>query len=220
MGKLVKKFLFSLFLSLAVGLLSLHAEVLDFAFRVGQFRVDSSYKNNSRAILNISSATGHVDIYAYCSPDGSLSRNRQLAKLRAASVKELAQSQNSSLTFNIYLVDEDWDGVASYLRHCKAEWAKDALEIVNNSEASSRKELLQELWVGEAWDHLMKYCFPSLRRVSASFSNVPKQSWASSQLVVFFANSSSAPNIDNATRELLKDILNSAKSKTFLPDVA
>jgi len=193
----------------------LHAQVSDFSFRIGQSRLDSSYKYNSRAIsdlaANINGSNGQVSIYAYSSPDGSTARNRQLAKQRASSIKTLLESQNAGLTFNIYIIDEDWDGVASYLKHSKEEWAKEALEIVNNSDKSKRKQLLQELWVGEAWDHLMRNCFPALRRVCARFSPPVSVEQANSSALVTlgFNNSSSVPKIDSQTASLIKDIISS-----------
>lgn len=219
MGRIAK---ISLLLILSLASLTARAQFFDFSFRIGKSGIDSTYHNNSRALSEISAALGSVEapisIYAYSSPDGSLSRNRQLARQRAQSVKSFLESRNSSYTYNIYVIDEDWEGVAAYLKHCKAEWAADALEIVESSEASKRKELLKELWVGEAWDHLMRYCFPSLRRVSVRFSTpAPESATETSALVkLVFNNSSSTPRIDTRTMQALKNLVNSGYSSVVI----
>ena len=219
MGRIAK---ISLLIILSLAGLTARAQYFDFSFRIGKSGIDSTYHYNSRAVSEISAALGSVSapisIYAYSSPDGSLSRNRQLARQRAQSVKSFLESRNSSYTFNIYIIDEDWEGVAAYLKHCKAEWAADALEIVESSEASKRKELLKELWVGEAWDHLMRYCFPSLRRVSVRFSTpAPESATETSSLVkLVFNNSSSTPRIDTWTMQALKNLVNSGYSSVVI----
>lgn len=219
MGRIAK---ISLLLILSLASLTARAQFFDFSFRIGKSGIDSTYHYNSRALSEISAALGSVEapisIYAYSSPDGSLSRNRQLARQRAQSVKSFLESRNSSYTYNIYIIDEDWEGVAAYLKHCKAEWAADALEIVESSEASKRKELLKELWVGEAWDHLMRYCFPSLRRVSVRFAApAPESAPETSALVkLVFNNSSSTPRIDSKTMQVLKDLVNSGYSSVVI----
>lgn len=219
MGRIAK---ISLLLILSLAGLTARAQFFDFSFRIGKSGIDSTYHYNSRAVSEISAALGSVSapisIFAYSSPDGSLTRNRQLARQRAQSVKSFLESRNSSYTFNIYIIDEDWEGVAAYLKHCKAEWAADALEIVESSEASKRKELLKELWVGEAWDHLMRYCFPSLRRVSVRFSTpAPESATETSSLVkLVFNNSSSTPRIDTRTMQALKNLVNSGYSSVVI----
>ena len=219
MGRIAK---ISLLIILSLAGLTARAQYFDFSFRIGKSGIDSTYHYNSRAVSEISAALGSVSapisIYAYSSPDGSLSRNRQLARQRAQSVKSFLESRNSSYTFNIYIIDEDWEGVAAYLKHCKAEWAADALEIVESSEASKRKELLKELWVGEAWDYLMRYCFPSLRRVSVRFSTpAPESATETSSLVkLVFNNSSSTPRIDTRTMQALKNLVNSGYSSVVI----
>ena len=219
MGRIAK---ISLFIMLSWVSLTARAQVFDLSFRIGKSCIDSSYKYNSRALSEISAclstATGPVAIYAYSSPDGSLGRNRQLARQRAQSVRSFLEVQNPSYTYNIYIVDEDWEGVAAYLKHCKAEWATDALKIVESSETSKRKQLLKELWVGEAWDHLMRHCFPALRRVSVRFAApAPESAPETSALVkLVFNNSSSTPRIDSKTMQVLKDLVNSGYSSVVI----
>ena len=223
MGRIAK---ISLLLILSLAGLTARAQFFDFSFRIGKSGIDSTYHYNSRALSEISAALGSVaapiSIYAYSSPDGSLSRNRHLARQRAQSVKSFLENRNSSYTYNIYIIDEDWEGVAAYLKHCKAEWAADALEIVESSEASKRKELLKELWVGEAWDHLMMHCFPALRRVSVRFAApVPESAPETSALVkLVFNNSSSTPRIDSKTMQVIKDLVNSGYSSVVITSFA
>lgn len=54
-------------------------------------------------------------------------------------------------------------GVAAYLRRSDKPWKDEALKIVEAG-GKNRKVLLQDLWVGEAWEDLMKNTFPALRK--------------------------------------------------------
>lgn len=167
----ILRFVFSCFL--AVAPLTLHSRSFEFSFPVGKSCIDSSYKNNARAYARMEDALhtaseSSITIISYSSPDGNFSRNRQLARLRAASARDLVVSLFSSVnpdSMVLKCVNEDWDGVKAYLKRSSLEWKDDALAILNSSEGD-KKALLQDLWVGEAWDDLMKNCFPSLRRVS------------------------------------------------------
>ena len=173
---------FAAFCLLAGCELGLSAESFEIAFRVGKSSIDSTYLYNARACARIYEAVSSISsdsriiVRSYSSPDGKLSRNRQLACLRGTSVQDLLYQINPSLSSSIDLitVDEDWEGVKSYLKRSNKEWKKDALDILSSS-AGDKKALLQDLWVGEAWDDLLKNCFPSLRRVSVEVQRAENQ---------------------------------------------
>ena len=151
------------------------AHILD--FKVGKYTVDSTYKYNARAITRVREAFASGDIAsvtvtAYSSPDGKYSRNRQLSSLRASSVTELITPYvPSGVALNTVLVAEDWDGVLRYFKRSNLEWKDEAIAILSSKDGD-KKALLQDLWVGEAWEDLMKNCFPALRRVVVSVEKI------------------------------------------------
>lgn len=175
------------------------SEVFQVGFRVGVSTIDSSYKYNSRAIARMCDALSGdsetvVSITSYSSPDGNFARNRQLAKLRAASVKDFISCFNNKASVYTVVVAEDWDGVRRYLERSSLEWKDEALAILSSNDGD-RKALLQDLWVGEAWEDLMKNCFPSLRRVVVSVSAKASDNHSaveSSDAAIVFSSGSSA----------------------------
>lgn len=167
-------YLFSVFCLMAGASTRLNASeahIVD--FRIGKYAIDSTYKYNARALGRVRESfdagnIASVTLTAYSSPDGKISRNRQLAALRATSVKDcLSSLVSSDVVINSVVVAEDWDGVMRYFKRSSLEWKDEAIAILNNKDAD-RKALLQDLWVGEAWDDLLKNCFPYLRRVVVS----------------------------------------------------
>lgn len=190
------------FCCLAGAGIDLSAESFQIAFRVGKYAPDSTYSYNSRAFSRLSDALNNasasrITITSYASPDGSFSRNRRLSSLRADSVRDLILSTCPSIdTSNMYIVskNEDWDGVRQYLNHSSKEWKQEALDILN-SKSSDIKARLQDLWVGEAWEDLLKNCFPALRRVSVSleYSTPAVQELWEEPVIVFNQGSSVIP---------------------------
>ena len=170
--RIIYSFLFFCLLAGAnLNLSASEAHLLD--FKVGKYTVDSTYKYNARAIARVREAFASesicsVTVTAYSSPDGKYSRNRQLSSLRAASVNDFISSfVPSGVAVNTVLVAEDWDGVLRYFKRSSLEWKDEAIAILSSKEGD-KKALLQDLWVGEAWDDLLKNCFPALRRVVVS----------------------------------------------------
>lgn len=183
------------------------AESWQFLFPVGKSSLDTLYSSNARAYARVctalSGSAGKVTVTAYSSPDGKFSRNRQLARLRAASVQDFLSSVTSS-EVSLVIVEEDWEGVKAYLKRSNKEWKQEALDIISTS-GGDKKALLQDLWVGEAWDDLMKNCFPALRRVSVSIENSASEgpeSPISGSAIVFNQSSSAIPS--SAVSELKK----------------
>ena len=179
--------------------LSATSETYQFGFGVGRSRLDSAFLYNQRASARMRESFSSLEIRkitvtAYSSPDGKFSRNRQLAALRATSVKDYISSFSpDSVLVETVLVAEDWEGVVRYLKRSSLDWKDDALAILSSKEGD-RKELLQDLWVGEAWDDLMKNCFPALRRVTVSIEKndapVAQNSDSASCEIVFKSGSS------------------------------
>lgn len=205
------------------GLLASEVHSLDFA--IGKYTVDSTYKNNTRASARIreaieSASNRQITVTAYSSPDGKLSRNRQLARLRANSVLSFFSHEETSV--NVVIVPEDWEGVRKYLRRSNLEWKDEALAILSSNNADT-KALLQDLWVGEAWDDLMKNCFPSLRRVcitvaeNASTEASDHDSGAS-ELIFDAGSSAIKPGLPGNTSALskLKDLASSGCNTLYV----
>lgn len=146
-------------------------------FRIGKSAVDSCYKKNAATLdwaKEQLSREGlkRITIRAAASPEGSTALNRRLARERAEAVvsalREIAPSLGDSL-LRIEVTGEDWNGVAAAIRRSNEPWKDEALEIVRCG-GEQRKALLQDLYVGEAWDALKASCFPNLRKVVISFA--------------------------------------------------
>ena len=196
---------FMSFCVLAGASFSLNAsEAYLLGFRLGGSGLDTTYKYNARASARVRESLSTIDdalitVTAYSSPDGKYSRNRQLAALRAASAKDMVLSfcpASSNYTVIVDSVAEDWEGVKAYLRRSKLEWKDDALSILSSKEGD-KKALLQDLWVGEAWEDLIKNCFPALRRVVIKIEKNPStalQEADSGGCQIVFSAGSSALN--------------------------
>ncbi len=144
-------------------------------FRINKSNIDTAYRLNGSTIdycdsvLN-SGAFDEVHLRSFSSPDGPDTYNIWLSRCRADSALTYLRGRYPSVIVIIDSVQEDWDGVAAYLRRGSKPWKDDALAIISAA-APNRKQLLQELWVGEAWEDLVKNCFPRLRRVELIFSS-------------------------------------------------
>lgn len=190
----------------------LSAESFQFSFPIGKFAVDTSYSYNIRAYARAREAfelpvTGSITLTSFSSPDGKYSRNRQLAHLRADSVIDFL-SINTNInpsSIQVKYVDEDWEGVKAYLKRSNKEWKQEALDILNAS-GGDKKALLQDLWVGEAWDDLMKHCFPSLRRVSLEFTTSASEPLSQQPICPEVIFSQGVTKVPNTAYKQLKEL--------------
>ena len=201
----------------------LSAESFQIAFKVGKSTVDTTYIYNARACARIGEALltlsqdSRISVVAYSSPDGRLSRNKQLSLSRATSARDFLLSVVPDLDdsrIDLITVNEDWDGVKSYIKHSNKEWKQEALDIINSS-SGDKKALLQDLWVGEAWDDLMKNCFPALRRVSVVIeesASEPIQEHIESSEIVF---AQSRSGISSSASKTLKNLASTTLSDTL-----
>lgn len=149
---------------------------LSFRYRIGSVAADSSYKGNSSSFDKLGSRLSSPDVLQVLicgasSPDGSYSANKSVASRRASNFLDQIRADYPDLpesVFKLSTIDEDWEGVKRILKGRDYPWKEEALQIINGP-AANRKALLQELWVGEVWDELMKSVFPQLRRVDVTF---------------------------------------------------
>ena len=164
------------------------AETHRLVFKVGSSKLDTLYNNNAGACARINkvlemSPDTRITISSYSSPEGKTSRNLQLARQRAESVKESILAMNPGIDASQIVVEkaeEDWNGVKKYIERSNKEWKEDALKILAANEGD-KKTLLQDLWVGEAWDDLMKNCFPALRSATVHLIARPETPESGSQ---------------------------------------
>jgi outer membrane protein OmpA-like peptidoglycan-associated protein len=146
-------------------------------FRINQSAIDPGFKQNEKelsqadSLLSLDTTTG-ITIKASCSPDGPVTFNHYLARARAEEMVTYLKERHPDFPENrikIEVTDEDWDALAAFVRRSGQAWKEEALSILNNKDNTNKKQLLQELWVGEAWDYMVKQYFPRLRTISIEF---------------------------------------------------
>lgn len=148
---------------------------VSFRYRIGKVDVDPRLNPNGENLSKLERILGgpqassiqRIDLRASSSPDGPFYLNERYARERAESLIKSLSERFPSIPASVWRVEEvpeDWDGVADYLRRSTEAYKNEAAQIVR-SNAPNRKELLQDLYAGEAWDDLYKYAFPWLRAV-------------------------------------------------------
>ena len=116
-----------------------------------------------------------VFVRSYGSPEGKLSWNSRLAALRSSKVVDIIKEKCPALADSLIVVSsvpEDWDSALAYLRAGDKKWKDEAIQIIKSG-GDRRKEKLQDLWAGEAWDDLLWNCFFRLRRTEVSIDFAP-----------------------------------------------
>ena len=141
------------------------------SYPVGKTEVNQDYRSNGKAVSTLDNVLGsgasvsRIEVISSSSPEGPYSVNKRLSGQRAFYAVEFLKQRYgvSDSLFVVKTVDEDWKGVAAYLRRSDKPWKDEALKIIEMA-GKNRKAQLQDLWVGEAWDDLMKNAFPALRK--------------------------------------------------------
>ena len=142
------------------------------AYPIGQSGVDPAYKGNAEALRLLDEAIGdgsavtRIEVKGVSSPDGPFSSNRRIAGQRAQLTVDFLKERYAGLPDSLFVVKtlaEDWAGLENYVVVSDKPWKDEALQILQGAPAK-RKALLQELWVGEAWDDLLQNAFPRMRR--------------------------------------------------------
>ena len=141
------------------------------SYPVGKTEVNQDYRSNGKAVSTLDNVLGsgasvsRIEVISSSSPEGPYSVNKRLAGQRAFYAVEFLKQRYgvSDSLFVVTTVDEDWKGVAAYLRRSDKPWKDEALKIIEVA-GKNRKAQLQDLWVGEAWDDLLKNAFPALRK--------------------------------------------------------
>ena len=141
-------------------------------YRINTTQVVPGYKNNAEVMdaLNAALSTdkdiAYVLVQGVASPEGPQAVNRRVARERAENlVRELTAShasQDPSL-YRVSIYEPDWADALGYLSRSTHPWKDDAIAIIRSGGAD-REARLKDLWVGEAWDDLMRHWLPVSRR--------------------------------------------------------
>ncbi|MBO4656677.1 MAG: hypothetical protein J5639_02780 [Bacteroidales bacterium] len=148
---------------------------VSFRYRISSVDMDTKLNPNGENLAKLDdllskekiSSVQRIELRASSSPEGPYFLNERYAHERAEHLMQLLSQRYPSLPASVWQVEEvaeDWNGVADYLRRSTEAYKNEALQIVRGN-SPNRKELLQDLYAGEAWDDLYKYAFPWLRSV-------------------------------------------------------
>lgn len=153
-----------------------------FTHKAGKAAVDFSSAANKQALAeldNIARTQGgriaSIEVKSYSSPEGRLAWNTKLAGLRSEGVKKMVEELMGSQSYPDIRennVPEDWDAAKAYLRLTDKPWKEEALKIIDAG-GESRKEKMEDLWAGDAWDDLIWNCFYAVRRTEVVFTFAP-----------------------------------------------
>lgn len=165
----------------AQGIFAVPDNKVQIRFRINQSAIDPAFKQNGTALsladslLSLDTTTG-ITIKASSSPDGPLAFNQFLSRTRAEEMVAYLKERHPDFPedkIKIEVTDENWDELAAFVRSSGKPWKEEALSILNNKDNNNKKQLLQELWVGEAWDYMVKQYFPRLRCIRIDFQVRP-----------------------------------------------
>ena len=155
----------------------LSCDTLSVYFQRGYSTYDGNFRNNEmrmkefveriKAVQKVSHMNiSRVEYFATTSPEGSVRSNENLAKKRAANLTSILHTKLDfadsiiSITTNM----GDWERLASKV---KADYDVPdrirVLEIIEQEKDPERKDLLETLNGGKAWDYLLRTHFPDLR---------------------------------------------------------
>ena len=151
------------------------ADEVSFRYRISSVDMDTKLNPNGENLTKLDdllskekiNSVQRIELRASSSPEGPYYLNERYAHERAEHLMQLLSQRYPSLPASVWQVEEvaeDWDGVADYLRRSTEPYKNEAMQIVRGN-SPNRKELLQDLYAGEAWDDLFKYAFPWLRSV-------------------------------------------------------
>jgi len=150
-------------------------------FPVNQTVILPNFGNNPRELRTIEEiirelrndrnlTVSQIHITGYASPEGSVSRNINLAQGRAEALSNYLSVKAGVFTGRYVVTNggEDWAGLVRLLELSKQQSYKDdMLFIINNIyNPEERKQRLKALNGGYLWNNdLLKHYFPQLRRV-------------------------------------------------------
>ena len=243
-SKLVHRLVLAVGMLLLGGLAAAAAEqasswTVTFTHRAGKAAVDFSSAANRQALAeldNIARTRGgsisSIEVKSYSSPEGKLAWNTKLAGLRSDGVKKMIEEMMGGQAcpeIQVNNIPEDWESAKAYLRLTDKPWKDEALKIISAG-GESRKEKMEDLWAGDAWDDLLWNCFYAVRRTEVTITFAPNFEFSESSApaaeqeisVKFPVGSTSVAGsyLDNASNlNALKSLANTAGTgKTVILD--
>lgn len=96
----------------------------------------------------------HIKLTAAASPEGSYSRNRELARMRAESINEILDLDE------VVTISEDYNGLYDLIESSDEPWKNQILKILSTS-GNVKHDLINS---GHWW-RLKQYYFPKLRKI-------------------------------------------------------
>lgn len=150
------------------------------SFRDNRYQM-ASFQVRLKELQQSGAMISSILVTTAASPEGSSVRNRELAGLRADSIRQwllgIEGIDDSVLT--VVPVGEDWEGLADALRSLDQPWRDGALSIVLNTPewvvengvvVDSRKKRLMNYEGGKAWYYLEEHVFPELRHAGGEIN--------------------------------------------------
>lgn len=143
------------------------ADTLTIYFPLNQYTFDPSYMGNKVNMDRFIELNGVQNIVCRVtsSPEGPLSRNSFLTKMRAQSVADYINSHYdvSDDQVEISTSDEAWEELEVLVRGSQMPWKDDVLAIFQNSPDTKKIEL-QRYDDGKVWEWMKDNWFPRLRQ--------------------------------------------------------
>lgn len=143
------------------------ADTLTIYFPLNQYTFDPSYMGNKVNMDRFIELNGVQNIVCRVtsSPEGPLSRNSFLTKMRAQSVADYINSHYdvSDDQVEISTADEAWEELEVLVRGSQMPWKDDVLAIFQNS-PDTKKIDLQRYDDGKVWEWMKDNWFPRLRQ--------------------------------------------------------
>ncbi|EJX06976.1 secreted protein containing Outer membrane protein, OmpA/MotB [gut metagenome] len=107
-----------------------------------------------------------IRIHGFASPEGNYANNRRLAQGRAEALKAYVSTHYAfaDSLFEVTSTPEDWTGLTAYIRQSDLPHREELLQLMETDTEADRKESKLRAMIGqEAYHHLLKEVYPSLR---------------------------------------------------------
>ncbi|EJW96803.1 secreted protein containing Outer membrane protein, OmpA/MotB [gut metagenome] len=108
-----------------------------------------------------------ISIHGFASPEGNYANNRRLAQGRAEALKAYISDhyEFADSLFEVTSTPEDWKGLTAYIRQSDLSAREELLQLMKTDQEADLKENRLRSMIGqEAYQHLLKEVYPSLRR--------------------------------------------------------
>lgn len=156
----------------------MHAEgALIIRFKQGGAVIDPNFSDNRKSLEQVRKvlelvksdpqvSLGKIVLAGASSPEGSASKNNELAQKRADALKKyLGEDLNSNASlFEVINLGEDWIGLRQTVETSSMQYKQEVLDIIDNYTVSQgREKKLMDLKWGRPYNYMLEHFFPSLR---------------------------------------------------------